>query len=317
MGPAGPATARPTPGPVSDPVRGRERQVVAAARDWLGGARPRTLPAAVVPVAVGSGVAFGYGQFSLWRALLALVVALALQIGVNYANDYSDGVRGTDERRVGPVRLVAAGIAPPRQVLGAALGSFVVACVAGFVLAAVTSWWLLLLGAAAVAAAWTYTGGSRPYGYRGLGEVAVFAFFGLAAVTGTAYVEMGHLAWLAVAASLPVGLLACALLVINNLRDIPSDVLAGKRTLAVILGDARTRILYIACAFGPFGTAACMAPARPLALLTLAALPLALAPARSVRAGAAGPALIAALGMTGRLQLAFGALLTIGLAVRF
>jgi 1,4-dihydroxy-2-naphthoate polyprenyltransferase len=290
---------------------------VASARDWLGGARPRTLPAAVVPVVVGSGVAFGYGRFSLWRALLALVVALALQVGVNYANDYSDGVRGTDERRIGPARLVAAGVAPPRQVLRAALGCFAVACLAGFVLAAVTSWWLLLLGAAAVGAAWTYTGGSHPYGYRGFGEVAVFAFFGLAAVIGTAYVEMGRLTWLAVAAALPVGLLACALLVINNLRDIPSDSAAGKRTLAVILGDKHTRMLYSACVLVPFAAAACMAPARPLALLTLAALPLALAPLRSVRAGAAGPALIAALGMTGRLQLAFGALLSIGLAVRF
>ncbi|HEY4850691.1 MAG TPA: 1,4-dihydroxy-2-naphthoate octaprenyltransferase, partial [Streptosporangiaceae bacterium] len=156
-----------------------------------------------------------------------------------------------------------------------------------------------------------------PYGYRGLGEVAVFAFFGVAAVTGTAYVQVGRLTWLAVAASLPVGLLACALLVINNLRDIPSDSVVGKRTLAVMLGDSRTRMLYCACMLVPFAAAAGMALARPLALVTLAALPLALAPIRSVRAGAAGPALIAALGMTGRLQLAFGALLSIGLAVRF
>jgi 1,4-dihydroxy-2-naphthoate polyprenyltransferase len=290
---------------------------VSAARDWLGGARPRTLPAAVVPVAVGSGVAFGYGRFSLWRALLALVVALALQIGVNYANDYSDGVRGTDESRVGPARLVAAGVAAPRQVLGAALGAFAVACLAGFVLAAVTSWWLLLLGAAAVAAAWTYTGGSRPYGYHGLGEVAVFAFFGLAAVAGTAYVQMSRLTWLAVAAAVPIGLLACALLVVNNLRDIPSDSMAGKHTLAVILGDGRTRVLYTACMLVPFAAAAMMTPVRPLALLTVAALPLTLAPIRAVRAGAAGPALISALGRTGRLQLAFGVLLSIGLAVRF
>jgi 1,4-dihydroxy-2-naphthoate octaprenyltransferase len=290
---------------------------VATAREWLAGARPRTQPAAIVPVLVGSGVAFGYGRFWPWRAGLALVVALALQVGVNYANDYSDGVRGTDERRVGPVRLVAAALAPPRQVRSAALGCFAVACLAGSVLAAVTSWWLILLGAAAVAAAWTYTGSRRPYGYRGLGEVAVFAFFGVAAVTGTAYVQMTTLSWLAVAASLPVGLLACALLVINNLRDIPSDTAAGKRTLAVILGDQRTRLLYQACALVPFGIAAAMAAARPLTLLTLGALPLALVPVRSVRAGATGPALIAALGMTGRLQLAFGILLTVGLAVRF
>ncbi len=289
---------------------------MATARDWVAGARPRTLPAAVVPVVVGSGVAFGYGHFSLWRGVLALIVALALQVGVNYANDYSDGIRGTDEVRVGPVRLVAAGVAPPRQVRRAALGCFALACAAGLVLAAVTSWWLILLGAAAVAAAWTYTGGRHPYGYHGLGEIAVFAFFGLAAVAGTAFVEMGSLPWLAVAAALPVGLLACALLVINNLRDIPSDTLSGKRTLAVMLGDARTRTLYVACVLGPFVIAAAMAAARPLALLVFAAIPLALAPVRAVRHGATGPALIGALGMTGRLQLAFGALLTIGLAIR-
>jgi 1,4-dihydroxy-2-naphthoate polyprenyltransferase len=288
---------------------------VATRGEWLGGARPRTLPAAIVPVAVGTGAAFGYGRFSLWRAALALVVALALQVGANYANDYSDGVRGTDERRVGPVRLVAAGLAPPRQVRTAAFACFAAACVAGFVLAAVTSWWLILLGAAAVGAAWTYTGGRRPYGYRGLGEVAVFVFFGIAAVAGTAYVQMDRLTWLVLAACVPVGLLACALLVINNLRDIPSDAVAGKRTLAVVLGDHRTRLLYAGCALLPFGMLVVIAFARPFALLALAALPLALPPLRAVRAGEAGPALIGALGQTGRLQLAFGALLTIGLAV--
>jgi 1,4-dihydroxy-2-naphthoate octaprenyltransferase len=289
---------------------------VTSACNWLAGARPRTLPAAIVPVVVGSGVAAGYDRFSYWRALLALMVALALQIGVNYANDYSDGVRGTDERRVGPVRLVAAGLAPPRQVLAAAAVSFFVACVAGLVLAIVTSWWLILVGVAAVVAAWTYTGGRHPYGYRGLGEVAVFAFFGLAAVVGTAYVQVDRLTWLEFVASVPVGLLACALLVINNLRDIPSDTAAGKRTLAVIIGDSRARLLYAGCALVPFGTALAIAPARPLALLTLAALPLAVLPIRAVRAGAQGPALISALGRTGRLQLAFGVLLTLGLAVR-
>jgi 1,4-dihydroxy-2-naphthoate polyprenyltransferase len=289
---------------------------MATARDWLAGARPRTLPAALVPVAVGTGVAIGYGDFSAWRALLALVVALALQVGVNYANDYSDGIRGTDEARVGPVRLVAAGLAPPRQVLTAAGVSFAVACLAGFVLAATTAWWLLAVGAAAVAAAWTYTGGRHPYGYRGFGEVAVFAFFGLAAVVGTAYVQVRSLTWLSVAAAVPVGLLACALLVINNLRDIPSDTAAGKRTLAVRIGDPRTRLLYAGCALAPFAVAALIAVVRPLTLLALAAVPLALPPVRAVRDGASGPALIGALGQTGRLQLAFGALLTLGLAVR-
>jgi 1,4-dihydroxy-2-naphthoate polyprenyltransferase len=288
---------------------------MATARDWLAGARPRTLPAALVPVAVGTGVAIGYDRFSAWRALLALVVALALQVGVNYANDYSDGIRGTDEARVGPVRLVAAGLAPPRQVLTAAATGFVVACLAGLVLAAATSWWLLAVGVAAVAAAWTYTGGRHPYGYRGFGEVAVFAFFGLAAVVGTAFVQVRSLTWLSVAAAVPVGLLACALLVINNLRDIPSDTAVGKRTLAVRIGDQRTRLLYAGCALLPFVAAALIATVRPLALLTVAAIPLALAPVRAVRAGAGGPALIGALGQTGRLQLAFGALLTLGLAI--
>ncbi len=289
---------------------------MATARDWLAGARPRTLPAAVVPVAVGTGVAIGYDRFSGWRALLALVVALALQVGVNYANDYSDGIRGTDEARVGPVRLVAAGLAAPRQVRTAAAASFAVGCLAGLVLAATTAWWLLALGAAAVVAAWTYTGGRHPYGYHGLGEVAVFAFFGVAAVVGTAFVQVRSLTWLALAASVPVGLLACALLVINNLRDIPSDTVAGKRTLAVRIGDSRTRLLYAGCALLPFAAAALIATVRPLALLT--SWPRSRWRCRrSGRCGpAGGPALIGALGQTGRLQLAFGALLTLGLAVR-
>jgi len=282
----------------------------------VAGARPRTLPAAIVPVAVGSGVAAGYGEFVAWRAVLALIVALALQVGVNYANDYSDGVRGTDERRVGPVRLVGSGLATPRQVLTAALGSFLVASLAGLVLAAAVSWWLLLLGAAAIAAAWFYTGGSRPYGYRALGEISVFAFFGVGAVVGTAYVEMGRFSWLAVAASIPVGLLACALLVINNLRDIPTDKPAGKRTLAVVLGDRRTRKLYVACACVPFAVAVAMAAAAPLTLVTLAALPLAAEPVRQVLHAATGRGLISVLGQTGRLQLVFGLLLTAGLAIR-
>ena len=287
-----------------------------AARDWVAGARPRTLPAAIVPVAVGSGVAAGYGDFIAWRAALALVVALALQVGVNYANDYSDGIRGTDEQRVGPVRLVGSGLATPRQVLGAALACFGVAGLAGLALAAVVSWWLLLLGAAAIAAAWFYTGGSRPYGYRALGEVSVFAFFGLGAVVGTAYVQMDRLAWLALAAAVPVGLLACALLVINNLRDIPTDEVTGKRTLAVVLGDQRTRGLYTVCVLAPFAVAAGMAVVAPLTLITLAGLPLAIVPARHVLKAVSGRDLIAVLGQTGRLQLVFGLLLTVGLAIR-
>jgi len=282
----------------------------------VAGARPRTLPAAIVPVAVGSGVAAGYHEFVAWRAVLALIVGLALQVGVNYANDYSDGIRGTDEQRVGPVRLVGSGLATPRQVLAAALASFLVAGLAGLVLAAVVSWWLLLLGAAAIAAAWFYTGGSRPYGYRALGEVSVFAFFGVGAVMGTALVQMERLTWLAAAASVPVGLLACALLVINNLRDIPTDEVTGKRTLAVVLGDRPTRLLYAACVCVPFAVAVAMAPAAPFTLLTLAAVPLAAGPIRQVLRSATGRGLIAVLGETGRLQLAFGLLLTAGLAIR-
>jgi 1,4-dihydroxy-2-naphthoate octaprenyltransferase len=269
----------------------------------------------VVPVLIGSGVAFGYGRFSWWRALLALVVALALQIGVNYANDYSDGVRGSDAARVGPVRLVAAGLAPPRQVLSAALGCFFVAGVAGLALAAVTSWWLVAVGAACIAAAWFYTGGPRPYGYHGFGEVFVFLCFGVVAVAGTAYVQMKTLSWLGLAASVPAGLLACALLMVNNLRDIRTDMQAGKRTLAVMLGDARSRVAYVLTMFTPFGAAALLAFFRPLTLVTALVLPLARLPVKSVRAGATGPALIKALGQTGRLQLVFGIAFTIGLAI--
>jgi 1,4-dihydroxy-2-naphthoate octaprenyltransferase len=289
---------------------------VADLKTWAAGARPRTLPAAIVPVAVGTGVAIGYHEFSAWRAVLALVVALALQIGVNYANDYSDGIRGTDEVRVGPVRLVASKLATPKQVLAAALASFAVAGAAGLVLAAVTSWWLLLVGLAAVAAAWFYTGGSKPYGYRALGELSVFVFFGLVAVAGTAYVQMRTLAWLPVAAAVPVGLLACALLVINNLRDIPTDSQTGKRTLAVVLGDRRTRILYVGCILLSFCVAIALATVSLLSLIALAALPFAFSPVRGVLQGAAGRGLIIALGQTGRLQLAFGALFTVGLAIR-
>jgi 1,4-dihydroxy-2-naphthoate polyprenyltransferase len=289
---------------------------VADTRQWLAGTRPRTLPAAVVPVLIGTGVALGYSRFSWWRALLALVVALALQVGVNFANDYSDGVRGSDAKRVGPVRLVAAGLASPRHVLFAAFCCFFVAGLAGLALAAVTAWWLVAVGAACVAAAWFYTGGPRPYGYHGLGEVFVFAFFGVVAVAGTAYVQMDRFSWLGLAASVPAGLLACALLVVNNLRDIQGDTLASKRTLAVRLGDARSRTAYLLTMLLPFCCAALIGIYRPLTLLVAVTLPLARIPLRSVRAGASGPALIRALGQTGRLQLAFGIVFAIGLAIR-
>ena len=290
---------------------------MASAREWVAGTRVRTLPAAVVPVLIGSGVATGYGRFSLWRAALALLVALALQIGVNFANDYSDGVRGTDAagRRAGPMRLVGSGVASPRAVKYAAFGSFLVACCLGLVLAAFTSWWIVAGGALCVLAAWFYTGGPRPYGYRGLGEVSVFVFFGVAAVAGPAFVQMGRLSWLGLAASVPAGLLSCALLMINNLRDIGSDASSGKRTLAVRVGDAKARVTYLVFLLAPFLLAALIGVYRPFSLLALVALPLAVPPARAVRGGVSGPGLIATLGQTGRLQLAFGIAFTIGLAI--
>ena len=290
---------------------------MASTRDWVAGTRPRTLPAAVVPVLIGSGVAAGYDRFSAWRAVLALLVSLALQVGVNYANDYSDGVRGTDAagRRAGPLRLVGSGTASPRAVKHAAFACFGLACCLGLVLAAVTSWWIVAVGALCVVAAWFYTGGSDPYGYRGFGEVSVFVFFGLAAVAGTAFVQMGRLSWLGLAAAVPAGLLSCALLMVNNLRDIDSDATSGKRTLAVRIGDARARATYLGFLVVPFLLAALLAVYRPFTLLVLLALPLAIAPVRAVRGGVSGPGLIATLGQTGRLQLAFGVAFTVGLAV--
>ncbi|XVQ13332.1 1,4-dihydroxy-2-naphthoate polyprenyltransferase [Spirillospora sp. CA-255316] len=288
---------------------------MATLSQWVAGSRPRTLPASLVPVVVGTGVAIGEGQAVWWRALLAAFVALALQVGVNYSNDYSDGVRGTDEERVGPLRLVGSKVAKPRHVLAAALGCFLAAAVAGLVLAAVTTWWLLLVGAVAILAAWFYTGGKTPYGYRALGEVSVFVFFGLVAVVGTVYVQVEGIPWEAWAAAVPVGLLACGLLVANNLRDIPTDATTGKRTLAVVLGDRWTRILYAACAALPYPIVLAVAAPHPWALLALLSAPLSVPPTQTVLRGATGPELIPVLGGTGRLQLAYGALLAIGLAL--
>jgi len=281
---------------------------------WVEGARPRTLPAAVTPVVVGSGLAIGDGATRWVPAALALVVALALQIGVNYANDYSDGIRGTDAQRVGPFRLVGSGAASPSSVRAAALAALGTAVLAGLVLTALTSWWLVAVGAACLAAAWTYTGGSKPYGYRALGELSVFVFFGLVAVTGTYYAHTGQITGVAVLASVPVGMLACALLVANNLRDVPTDAVAGKRTLAVVLGDRRTRLLAAMLLIVPFAVAGLLALTRTWALLAVLALPLAMRPLRQIRAGASGRELIPTLRDTGRLQLAFGLLVAVGLA---
>ena len=284
--------------------------------EWVEGARPRTLPAAVAPVLVGSGLAAWAGGFVWWAALLALLVAVAVQIGVNYANDYSDGVRGTDDRRVGPRRLVGSGLADPRAVLVAALLAFATAGLAGLVLAITVSWWLLLVGVLAIAAAWTYTGGPSPYGYRGLGEVSVFLFFGVVAVVGTTYVQAERWIGPALVGGVVIGALACAILVVNNLRDIPSDEVAGKRTLAVKLGDRRTRRLYVGLVvIAGGGVAALSVVTTPWTLLGLGALALAFAPVRTVLGGAVGPALVPVLRDTGRLELALAALVAVGLVV--
>lgn len=286
---------------------------------WIAGARVKTLPAAVVPVAVGTAAAAqgppGDGSgLIVWRFVAAMVVSLALQVGVNYANDYSDGVRGTDDDRVGPLRLVGSGLVEPRQVKIAAFAAFGVAAVVGLALAAAAGWWLVAVGAAAVAAGWFYTGGSNPYGYLGLGELFVFVFFGLVATVGSAYVQTESFEWLPVVTSVAVGLLACALLVTNNLRDIPSDIEANKRTLAVRLGDARTRQLYVATLAGPFVIVVlCGIFWRPLALIALVGLPLALPPVRTVLGGAEGRNLIPVLEGTAKVQLVVGLLLALGL----
>jgi 1,4-dihydroxy-2-naphthoate polyprenyltransferase len=283
---------------------------------WVLGARPRTLPAAVVPVVVGTACTVGEGGPVWWRAALALVVSLALQVGTNYANDYSDGIRGTDDVRVGPVRLVASGLAAPGAVKRAAVLSFLVAAVAGLVLAAVAGWWILAVGAAALAAGWFYTGGPRPYGYAGFGEVFVFVFFGVVATVGTTFVQVERFTAVAWWASVPVGCFATALLVVNNLRDIPTDREAGKRTLAVRLGDRATRGVYLVLMLLPFLVLPVFGfLGRPLAAIAYATVLFARLPVQRVLEGARGPALIPVLVDTGRVQLAFGALMAAGLAI--
>ncbi|RMH75570.1 MAG: 1,4-dihydroxy-2-naphthoate polyprenyltransferase [Actinomyces sp.] len=285
---------------------------------WVAGARPRTLPAALVPVVVGTACAAGEAGGVIWgRAVLALVVALALQVGVNYANDHADGVRGTDDaRRVGPVRLVGSGLVEARRVKRAATISFTVAAVAGLVLAALVGWELLAVGAAALLAAWGYTGGPFPYGYHGLGEVFVFVFFGLVATAGTTYVQVEELTALSLVSGVAVGLWAVALLVVNNLRDIPGDTAAGKRTLAVRLGDGPTRVLYVVVLVGGFAVATVGAGLEGRAGWTaLAGLPVALPALRDVVAGARGPELIGVLATTARAQLVGGLAYALGLAL--
>lgn len=282
---------------------------------WIAGARLRTLPAAVVPVAVGTGVVANTGDVIWGRALLAGVVAVTLQVATNFANDYSDGVRGTDNTRVGPQRLVASGTASATAVKGVAITFFGMAAIAGLGLAAMAGWWLIAVGVASIAAGWLYTGGPRPYGYSGLGEVFVFVFFGLVATAGTAYVQLETVAWLAVAASVPVGLLAVALLITNNLRDIGGDQTSQKLTVAVRIGDSASRRLYLVCLVSAFVSACLLAISAPWVFVVLLAVPLAFVPVRAIISGAEGRALIAVLVATARLQLVVGALLTVGLVL--
>jgi len=291
---------------------------MATPSEWISGARPRTLPAALAPVVIGTGSAAALHRADLLGAFLALVVALALQVGVNYSNDYSDGIRGTDDptKRVGPVRLVGQGLAEPAQVKYAAFGCFGLAALAGLLLVARSGhWWLLLVGAAAVAAAWFYTGGRRPYGYMGLGEVFVFVFFGLVATAGTTYTQASTTDGATWLGAIGVGALSCAILMVNNLRDVPGDTVAGKHTLAVRLGDDGARDAYVVLLLLAVACVCLAALWHPWALLGLLCLPLLVPPALRVRAGARGAELIPVLGATGRSTLVYGLLLGLGLAL--
>ena len=286
---------------------------------WVAGARPRTLPAAVVPVLVGTACAAGDVTIIWWRAIAALVAALALQVGTNYANDYSDGKRGTDDpsKRTGPVRLVGSGLATPRAVFWAAIAAFAVAGIAGLSLAIAVDLRLLLVGVTSFAAGWFYTGGPKPYGYAGLGELFVFVFFGVVATVGSTYVQTAHVTALAVGASIPIGFLATALLVVNNLRDIPGDTRSAKRTLAVRLGDQRTRVLYVVLLVGAVVAVPLVSGlgGRPIGALALIAIPFAQRPVTAMLSGARGPALVPVLVATGRIQLVFGVLFSAGIAL--
>lgn len=288
---------------------------MATPAQWLEGARPRTLPAAVAPVAAGTGAAAALDEFSPARAALALVVALALQAGVNYANDYSDGVRGTDADRVGPLRLVGSGVAAPAAVKRAAMLAFAVAAVGGLVLAALTAWWLVAVGAGCLLAAWFYTGGRKPYGYRGLGELSVFVFFGLVATVGTTYVQAERVTGASLLAGVGCGALACAILVANNLRDLPNDAEAGKITLAVRLGDRRTRGLYAGLVVLAYAAAATLVAVTWWAVLPVATVVMSIPAVRAVRSGAGGPALVPVLQATGATLLAYGVALGVALAL--
>ena len=276
---------------------------------WIAGARPKTLPAAIAPVAVGTALAGS--DFDPILALLALLVSLSLQVGVNYANDYSDGVKGTDDNRIGPMRLVASGAAPAHQVKIAAYLALSSAAVFGLILALQTTLWFIAIGALAIAAAWGYTGGKNPYGYFGFGELSVFVFFGLVATMGTYYAQTGELTLNSLLVAIPMGSLSCALLAINNLRDRAADELVGKRTLAVRLGDASARRAFIALLL--IAHISVLFLMKPWALLTLLLLPMTFSLIKAIQAGAQGAQLIPLLGKTGKLQLRFAILLSLGL----
>ena len=278
---------------------------------WIVGARLRTLPAAIAPVLVAT--AYAGSNWEPIRAFSALLVSLALQIGVNYANDYSDGIRGTDDSRIGPVRLTASGLASPKAVRTAAQISFLFAAVIGLTLAIATSWWIILVGALAINAAWGYTGGANPYGYKGLGDISVFLFFGIVATTGSYFVQTEELNLEIFIIAIPMGSLACAILAINNLRDRAQDQIVGKRTLAVRLGDRGARRLYIALLI--YAHIFALLTFKPAALITLLATPLTWSLARGVSRGVNGGDLIPYLAKTGKLQLVFAILFALGLAI--
>jgi 1,4-dihydroxy-2-naphthoate octaprenyltransferase len=288
---------------------------MATVAQWIQGARPRTWPNAIAPVIAGTGAAAALGAGVWWKALLALVVAVALIIGVNYANDYSDGIRGTDDERAGPLRLVGSRLATPRSVRAAAVASLAVGALAGMALALVSNPWLIAVGAVCLAGAWFYTGGSKPYGYSGFGEIAVFVFFGLVAVLGTQYTQALRVDVVGLAAALVMGLLSSAVLVANNLRDIPTDTTSGKITLAVRLGDVRTRRFYVALLVLAAAITVALAWVTPWALLGLLAAPLAVRAARPVASGRTGAALIPVLRDTGLTMLVWAIAVALALAL--
>ncbi|MTA06355.1 MAG: 1,4-dihydroxy-2-naphthoate polyprenyltransferase [Actinobacteria bacterium] len=278
---------------------------------WIQGARPRTLPAAIAPVVVATVLAGSH--WKPLQALLALFVSLALQVAVNFSNDYSDGIRGTDDNRVGPIRITASKLASAESVKRAAIISFALASLAGLILAYLSSYWIIAIGVAAIAAAWGYTGGKNPYGYKGLGEMSVFVFFGVVATMGTYYVQTLDITWNAFAASVPMGSLSCALLAINNLRDREQDQLVGKRTLAVRIGDRGSRVFFVSLIASAYIFAFLAGSAWTL--LTLLTLPLSLPLARTVLKGASRAELVPLLGATGKLQLAFAIIFAASLAL--